>query len=166
MFINAAKELATDNVKFLIAGECRSDNTTGDAYSNERLQQEIDGNPNIVYIGYRSDVENLYASSDIITMPSRWQEPFGLVNIEAGAARKPIVSSAVGGIPEIITDGDNGLLFESGNLNSYIDCLRRLIDDDSLRTAIGMRAREVVESRFVDQPVRKLESIYADLIAS
>ena len=81
---------------------------------------EILNDRRILYVGYRSDVENIYRSADILVMPSRWQEPFGLINIEAGAARRPMVASRVGGIPEVIRDGENGLLFDPNDFTSFV----------------------------------------------
>jgi glycosyltransferase involved in cell wall biosynthesis len=93
-------------------------------------------------------------------MPSRWQEPFGLINIEAGAARRPMVASCVGGIPEVIRDGENGLLFDPDDFTSFVRAVRRLIDDKMLRAEMGRRARVIVEEEFTTKPIRRLEALY------
>jgi glycosyltransferase involved in cell wall biosynthesis len=93
-------------------------------------------------------------------MPSRWDEPFGLVNIEAGASRRPIVAAAVGGIPEIVVHGETGFLFERGDAVGFAKYLRQLVDDESLRKHMGEAGRLHVERNFTSQPVRQLEGIY------
>ena len=99
--------MTNPRVKYLIAGECRDPIKFHGAYTEDELRSKIAGDGRIKYAGYRTDVENIYRSSDIIVMPSRWGEPFGLINIEAGAAGKPMVSTRDGGIPEIIRHGEN-----------------------------------------------------------
>jgi len=160
LFIRLASEIPDASVRFLIAGECRESKGYQDGYSRDRLMSEILNDPRILYVGYRSDVENIYRSADILVMPSRWQEPFGLINIEAGAARRPMVASCVGGIPEVIRDGENGLLFDPDDFTSFVRAVRRLIDDQVLRAEMGRRARVIVEEEFTTKPIRRLEALY------
>jgi glycosyltransferase involved in cell wall biosynthesis len=166
LFIKMAHAIAHPGVKFLIVGECRDPRKFEGAYTEERLRAEIGDDARIRYVGYRSDVHNLYCSSDLIVMPSRWGEPFGLINIEAGAARKPIVSTRDGGIPEIIRHGENGFLIEPGDLSGLIHYVDLLINNAQLRQRMGQAAREIVQSRFTDQPVRRLEGVYDALIGA
>jgi glycosyltransferase involved in cell wall biosynthesis len=164
LFIKMAHGIEGDNVKFLIVGECRDPKIYHGSYTKEMLDNEIDGDPRIRYTGYRSDVENIYASSDIIVMPSRWEEPFGLINIEAGAARKPMISTNVGGIAEIIKHGENGYLADGEDVASLTAYTRKLIEDKKLRLKMGERAREIVEEMFTTRPIRELERLYDKLI--
>ncbi|WP_022948491.1 glycosyltransferase family 4 protein [Methylohalobius crimeensis] len=163
-FIRMAKELSLrkPGTKFLIVGECRRGQ--GD-YTEQALLAEIGGHPDILYLGRREDVENIYHSSDILVMPSRWDEPFGLINIEAGACRKPIVSTRVGGIPEIIEHGRNGFLVERADMHALLDRVMQLIDDPDLRRRMGQTGREKVEREFTTKPVRELEQTYLELLA-
>ena len=163
LFIRLADEIRDPTVRFLIAGECRESKGYADGYSRDRLMSEIAHDPRILYVGYRSDVENVYCSSDILVMPSRWQEPFGLINIEAGAARRPMVASRVGGIPEVIRDGVNGLLFNPDDFAALARAVTQLIEDEALRTAMGARARRTVENEFSLAPIRKLEALYDEV---
>lgn len=165
LFIRMAERIPGDHVRFLIAGECRDPARYDGAYSETSLREMIAGDPRIRYAGYRTDIEHLYRSSDIIVVPSRWGEPFGLVNIEAGAARKPIVATRDGGIPEVIRHGENGFLVERDDLAGLVHYTERLIADEALRRAMGERARRIVEERFTSLPVRKLEQAYDRLTA-
>jgi len=163
LFIRLANEIRDPAVRFLIAGECRESKGYADGYSRDRLMSEIAHDPRILYVGYRDDVENIYCSSDILVMPSRWQEPFGLINIEAGAARRPMVASRVGGIPEVIRDGVNGLLFSPDDFAALVYAVRHLLESEALRTAMGARARLIVEKEFTTTPIRKLEALYDEI---
>jgi glycosyltransferase involved in cell wall biosynthesis len=160
LFIRLAHRLKNTGARFLIAGECRDPAKFKGSYTEARLREEIGGNEQIRYVGYRSDVESIYRASDIIVTPSRWDEPFGLINIEAGASRKPVVATRVGGIPEAITHGENGLLAERDDLETLVAHVRLLIENRDLRQQMGERGRRIVEERFTSAPVRELEAIY------
>jgi len=164
LFIKMARSVTGPGLKFLIVGECRDPQKYAGSYSEQRLREEIGDDERIRYVGYRSDIENLYRSSDVVVMPSRWDEPFGLINIEAGAAGKPIIAARDGGIPEVITHGENGFLVERDDLGGLIHYAKLLIDDGGLRRRMGQRARDIVEQRFTHEPVRKLEQAYAALM--
>ena len=165
LFIRMAHQIPGHAVKFLIVGECRDPTKFVGSYTEERLRSEIGGDTRIKYIGYRDDVQNIFHSSDIIVMPSRWGEPFGLINIEAGAARKPMVSTRDGGIPEIIRHGENGFLVEREDLAGLIRYTSLLVENEALRRQIGQKARQIVEEKFTELPIRKLEQAYDSLLA-
>lgn len=164
LFIRMAHRMRGEHLRFIIAGDCRDPKKYEGSYSEEQLRSEMGGDRRIQYVGYRSDIENLYRTVDFIVMPSRWGEPFGLINIEAGAARKPMICTRDGGIPEIIAHGENGFLVEREDLEGLTQHAQRLAEDHALRQSMGQRAREIVESRFTTQPVRKLEQAYDNLI--
>jgi len=160
LLIEAAAAIPDPRARFLIVGECRDKNRFPDSYMPESLAADIAHDPRIRYVGYRDDIENVYFSSDIVVMPSRWDEPFGLINIEAGATRRPIVAAAVGGIPEIVVHGETGFLFERGDAAAFGGYLRRLVDDEALRRRMGEAGRRHVERNFTTRPVRELEALY------
>ena len=164
LFIKMAHRIPGQGVKFLIVGECRDPAKFEGSYTEERLREEIGADSRIKYVGYRSDVQDLYRSSDIIVMPSRWGEPFGLINIEAGAARKPMIATRDGGIAEIIRHGENGYLVEREDLEALVEHTKMLVENEGLRHQMGQRAREIVEQKFTDLPIRKLEQAYDELI--
>lgn len=164
LFLEMAHRIAGPSIKFLIAGECRDPAKFASAYTQDQLMEAIGGDTRIRYVGYRTDVENIYRSSDVIVMPSRWGEPFGLINIEAGAACKPMVSTRDGGIPEIIRHGENGFLVERDDLAGLVHFTKSLTESKELRVQMGRAGRRIVENEFTDQPVRKLENLYSKLI--
>jgi glycosyltransferase involved in cell wall biosynthesis len=160
LLIEAAAGIPEPRARFLIVGECRDKSRFPDSYTPEALAADIAHDSRIHYVGYRSDIQNVYHSSDIVVMPSRWDEPFGLINIEAGATRRPIVSAAVGGIPETIVHGETGFLFARGDGANFTAYIRQLVEDEALRHRMGEAARRHVEENFTTQPVRVLEHIY------
>lgn len=157
-FIAMAQKVDNPNARFLIAGECRDPVKFPGSYSQADLEQLAGGDDRIRYIGYRKDVENVYHTADIVVVPSRWQEPLGLINLEAGACRKPVVATRVGGIPEVVEDGVNGYLVPPADVDTLADRVSTLIADPMLRAQMGQAGRQRVETHFTTAPVRDFEA--------
>jgi glycosyltransferase involved in cell wall biosynthesis len=85
----------------------------------------------------------VYAAADIYVWPAV-REAYGMALLEAQAAGVPAVAGAVGGVPDILRDGETGLLARDGDAEDFAAKLRRLLTDPARRTALGARAREVV----------------------
>lgn len=164
-FIKLAHRIDSPNVRFLIAGRCHDPQVLPGFYTEDELRWAIRNDSRIMYLGYRLDMENVYATSDIVVMPSTWDEPFGLVNIEAGAAAVPVVATAVGGIPEIIEHGVTGFLVARDDVDELAHYTKMLVDDPQRRGQMGKAARSLVEARFNHAPIRELEQLYVDLCA-
>jgi L-malate glycosyltransferase len=165
LFIRMAHAIPGTLVRFLIVGECRDPERYLGSYTEDRLRKEIGDDSRIRYVGYRADVENIYRTSDIVVVPSRGGEPFGLITIEAGACRKPIVATRDGGLPEVISHGENGFLVEREDLADLVRYTTLLIVDERLRQRMGQRARQIVDDCFTEQPVRALERAYEQLLS-
>ena len=165
LFIRMAKALRGDRLRFLIAGECRDPRQFPGSYTLERLQSEIADDARIRYVGYRSDMERMYKSVDVVVAPSRWGEPFALVNLESGAARRPLIATRDGGTPEMLADGENGFLIDRDDLGTLIRRAQELADSAELRTRLGRCGRDRVEQRYTTAPVRKLERLYSQLLS-
>jgi glycosyltransferase involved in cell wall biosynthesis len=163
MFLRMTRAIRHNNVRFLIVGACRDSNKFKGAYTESSLNEAIGNDERVIYTGYRSDVQNIYASSDVVVVPSQWDEPFGLVNIEAGAAGKPVVATRVGGIPEIIDHGVNGFLVEPDDVKGLCEHVSTLIDNEQLRFEMGKRGREIVERKFTYKPIEDLQRLYDSL---
>ena len=164
LFIRLAHAVPSPSIRFLIVGECRDPARFPGAYTEERLRGEMGDDQRIRYVGYRADVENIYRASDIVVMPSRGGEPFGLITIEAGASRRPVIATRDGGVPEVIRHGENGFLVEREDLAGLVNYTTLLAGDPALRRRVGERARQIVEERFTVQPVRDLEAVYERLL--
>lgn len=158
-FIAMAKEIPDPNVIFIIAGECRDPKKFTGSYSEEQLVEMADQDPRVRYIGYITRAEDVYHTADIIVVPSRWQEPLGLINLEAGACSKPVVATNVGGIPEVVIDGVNGYLVEPGDVRDLAKCVQRLVANPDLRDRMGSAGRKLVEENFTYKPVKAFEEL-------
>lgn len=94
-----------------------------------------------------NQVADYFRRATIFALPSR-QEPFGIVLLEAGAFGLPVVASRVGGIPEILTDGDTGRLVAPDNPDELALCLRSLLDVPAAAQELGLRLKHHVETNF------------------
>ena len=95
-----------------------------------------------------AEMPRLYAETDICVVPSVWDEPWGLVAIEAMAAERPVCTSRAGGLSGIVVDGETGLLFKRGDAGALATALDRLLDDAALRRHMGTAGRARVLSEY------------------
>ena len=92
----------------------------------------------VTYVGrkVREEKEAFFRQADIFVFPT-YYETFGLVNLEAMEYKLPVISTNEGGIPDILKDGENGLICEKQNPVSLADCIAKLLDDEELRVKMG-----------------------------
>jgi glycosyltransferase involved in cell wall biosynthesis len=91
----------------------------------------------------RAELEPLLAGAAVVAVPSR-REGFGLVAAEAMAHGKPVVASAVGGLLDLVVDGETGLLVPPGDVEALRAALERLLGDPELRRRLGAAGRDRV----------------------
>jgi glycosyltransferase involved in cell wall biosynthesis len=107
----------------------------------------------------------VYAESAIIVVPSVWEEPFGLPVVEAMAAARPVVASRAGGMPELVAEGETGLLVEPDEPAALADALLTLLDDPQRRRAMGRAGRRRAVQRWSWQhAAERLGRVYARLM--
>ncbi|HET9135300.1 MAG TPA: glycosyltransferase family 4 protein, partial [Candidatus Kapabacteria bacterium] len=99
------------------------------------------------FMSFTDSVERLFSCFDMFVMPSR-SETFGLVVVEAMAAGIPVIATNSGGVPEIIEDGQTGLLFDPRDKKKLIELLRKLFESKELRASLATEALNVVRERF------------------
>jgi len=106
--------------------------------------------PFVKAVGWRSHSElgPLYAESDICVVPSIWQEPFGMVALEAMATGRPVVASKVGGLATSVVDGETGFHAPPGDVGIWAEKLNRLLDDAKLRVQMGRKGRARAETGY------------------
>jgi L-malate glycosyltransferase len=102
----------------------------------------------IEFAGLRDDVQDCLERADIFVHPAIWAEAFGWTIAEAMASGCPVVASRTGGIPELIEDGESGLLVEPGNPDALAAALNRLLASSELRHRLAAAARRRAEERF------------------
>ncbi|MGH9251902.1 MAG: glycosyltransferase, partial [Acidimicrobiales bacterium] len=115
------------------------------------------------FAGSRSDVGALLPAFDVFALSSRF-EGLPIALLEAMASRLPCVATSVGGIPEVVTDGDDGLLADPGDPDALSTAIGKLLADDGLRAAIGDRAQWRARDFRVDRAVRRIEAVYTKAI--
>lgn len=118
----------------------------------------------VIWGGFVNDTSALYSAIDVLVLPSTY-EPFGRVLIEAMAAGKPVISTRVGGIPEVVEDGITGLLVPPEDPKALAKAIAELIDNPALARRFGEKGRERVEKYFnAKTNTRQLERIYNQII--
>jgi glycosyltransferase involved in cell wall biosynthesis len=106
-----------------------------------------------------------YKAADIFCLPSIMStESFGIVNLEALACGLPIVASAIGGIPDIVKDGVNGLLVPPKNPGALADAITYLLKNEDVRRKMGKKGREMVKKYSWEEIAGRIEKIYKELI--
>lgn len=98
--------------------------------------------------------------------PSVWPEPFGIVVIEAMAAAKPVIASNIGGLPDIVADGETGNLVAPGNPDELCQVIERLLQDPALQSQLGQAGRQRVERFRARRVVPQIEQVYYELLGT
>ena len=101
----------------------------------------------VVFAGERNDIPAILASSHVFVLSSR-SEALPVSILEAMAAGLPVVATRVGGVPEIVVDGETGLLVSAADPPALAAALQRLVDDPELRARLGFAGRQRAEERF------------------
>jgi glycosyltransferase involved in cell wall biosynthesis len=119
-----------------------------------------------LFLGYQEDVAPFYAAFDALVLPSA-NEGTPVSAIEALAAGRPVVATRVGGVPDVVRDGEDGFLVEAGNTDDLADRLGRLARDPALRERMGKQGRARVLPRYaVDRLVDDVDRLYRSLLSA
>ena len=97
-------------------------------------------------------------------VPSLWPEPFGQVVVEAMACGKAVVASDIGGLHDLVIDGESGLLVEPGNVDALREAMRSLLLDAARRERMGSVGRERAKLFTVGTVTNRIEEIYEELL--
>lgn len=152
--LEAARQVS--GVRFLLAGD------GPDRPLLEGLATELQISDRVRFLGQRNDVPELMAVSDLVVVPSLF-EGWPLVVLEAMAAGRAIVSTRIGGIVEMIRDGENGVLVEPADPAALAAAIRDLAADPGRRDRLGAAARATALSSFsVEMMWRAVETVYTD----
>jgi glycosyltransferase involved in cell wall biosynthesis len=105
--------------------------------------------------------EGVYAAADVVCQASDWEEIFGWVIAEAMASKRPVVATRVGGIPELVQDGETGFLVTRRDASQLAKRILVLLKDNALRERMGLAGRRVVEAKFnLRENVTQLVRLY------
>lgn len=120
----------------------------------------------VVFLGKQDEVSSLYSLADLLLIPSE-KESFGLVAIEAMACGVPVIGSNAGGLPEVISHGETGLLSQVGDVSDMANNALRLLQNQTMYRLFSLRGIERVKSRFsTERIVGQYESLYQRLLKS
>lgn len=136
----------------------------GDGPYREALEAHFVGTQT-TFVGYKQGLElaSAFASADAFIFPSR-TETLGLVLLEAMAAGCPVVAAASGGIPDIVTDGVNGYLFDPTDPNGAITATQRLLAAKEEREQLRQNARQEAERWGWSAATRQLQRYYQSVL--
>jgi glycosyltransferase involved in cell wall biosynthesis len=119
----------------------------------------------VTFTGRRDDIPAVTAAVDVAVLPS-YREAQGLSILEAMALSRPVVASAVGGIPEMIEDGRTGVLVPPHDATALADGIARLLTDHPFADMVARAGHDLVYERFcVEMMVRAVETIYDEAVA-
>jgi glycosyltransferase involved in cell wall biosynthesis len=126
----------------------------------EELADRLGVRNRIRFLGERSDVADLLAACDLFVLPSLFEGlPISL--LEAMAAERPVIATAIGGTDEVVIDGQSGLLVPPGEPAAMASAIRRLLEDPALRARLAAAGRARVTSEFsAPQMVRRVTELY------
>jgi glycosyltransferase involved in cell wall biosynthesis len=118
----------------------------------------------VTFAGSRDDVAALLPAFDVFALSSRY-EGLPIALLEAMAAGRPCVATSVGGVPEVITDGEDGVLVPPDDPAALAAALTALLDDPARRTELGRRAAARAEDFRLDAAVARIEAVYDRVLA-
>lgn len=133
----------------------------------ERICKRLNVEKHVKFAGFVGDISKkplYYRAADVFVLPSTGPELFGIVNLEAMACGIPIVASKIGGIPDIVKDGENGLLVPPRNSKVLADAIIYLLENEDIREKMGKNGREKVEDYSWEMIAEETEKVYLSLM--
>lgn len=141
----------------------------GQGEEAEKLQRYVNENEidNVKFLGFmqREKLDELIRSSRFVVLPSEWYENSPSTVYESFALGKPVIGSRIGGIPELIEDGINGILFEPKSVDDLAEKIKYLYHHPLLAEKMGIAAREKIEEKYSEEEYyKKLLGLYDGLV--
>ncbi|MCD6115784.1 glycosyltransferase family 4 protein [bacterium] len=146
------------DTKFLFAGKGNLEEYLLEQKSKPGLTDKI------IYAGFRKDIPAIMKAIDLLILPSR-VEGFGYVLIEAMAAAKPVVATNVSSIPEIVKNGETGLLVPVHKPEALAEAMLTILRDKNMAALMGKNGRDRMIGNFtIERMVTHIESIFLDFV--
>jgi N-acetyl-alpha-D-glucosaminyl L-malate synthase BshA len=132
----------------------------------ERLVHELDLAHDVRFLGKQLHFVKVLQEADVFLLPSE-TESFGLAALEALSCGVPVVATRVGGLPEVISDGENGFLLPLGEVTAMAQATARILGDDALHARMSRAARATAVGKFQREPmVGRYEEYYRRVLAT
>ncbi len=152
-------EIDLANVKLLIVGDGPLEQSLKSQVAQSRLADKVK------FLGFRKDIQAILKASDIVVLPSK-REALSLVMLEAMAAAKPVLATAVGDASRVIRDGINGFLIPAAGKNALKEKLSFVLSNRERMEDIGQQARETIKRDYlVDTMIQRHQKLYDELLA-
>ena len=160
ILIEAIKELRKEiqDIRLVIVGE-------GYLYNELRnLVHMLGLSDSVLFTGFQMDVSEIIATFDVAVLPSFF-EGMGRVLLEAMAMEKPVVASRVGGIPDLVEHGVNGLLVSPGDVLELSNAIKKIVRDKKLALEMSKKGRKRITEQFsADAMVQSIEKVYNECL--
>jgi glycosyltransferase involved in cell wall biosynthesis len=166
-FLDAAARVADPRARFVVIGGAIFDDDDPDyGPSLAARAAELGLGERVTFTGQRDDLADLWPHLAVLVHPAE-AEPFGRVVAEAQLAGVPVVAFNDGGLPELVSDGESGLLVTPGDTAGLADAITRLLADPELRARLARAAEQRASRRFAPAThARAVEHVYEQLLAS
>ncbi|HLI72335.1 MAG TPA: glycosyltransferase family 4 protein, partial [Acidimicrobiales bacterium] len=136
-----------------------------DRQATDALAQELGIAERVRFLcSPRSELRDRYRSADVVVFPSEWDEPFGIVPLEAMACGVPVAATGTGGSGEFLTDGVNCVRFPPGEPSSLASALRRMAADADLRARVVAGGTETTRQMNMDRYAESLEQLHLEAV--
>lgn len=136
----------------------------GDSYENQRVLDEVQRlalENNVSLNEFAPDTASLIANASVLVVPSQAYESFGLTIIEAMAFGTPVVTTDVGGMPEVLADSHAGYVCSKDDPTAFAEAIKKILDDPDLAAEQGRNGRQAFEQRFT---ARAMACSYRELM--
>lgn len=130
----------------------------------EELCRELRICDNVKFLGKQEAVEELFAISDLMVLPSQ-SESFGLAALEAMACHVPVLSSNAGGLPELVKDGENGFMCAVGDIQAMSLAAEKILSDDTILKRFKDTAYQTAKRFDIEVILPQYENLYQKIIA-
>lgn len=162
VLIKSFSAIQTDKAELKIYGKAFSyKSALGDYVGQLKKMREKD---NIVFMGDFDNqrIGDVFSEIDVLVVPSIWYENSPLVIQEALLTGTPVIASRIGGIPELIKEGENGFLFEPGNEQDLKEIMQRIIDDPGILNGLKIDSQSIAT---IEENAKEVANLYGKLIS-
>jgi len=161
ILIQCFNKIRNNNAELKIYGQASSYKSIRENYL--KYIKKIARNKNIKFMGGfdNNKIAEIFAEIDILVVPSIWHENSPLVIQEAFLAKTPVIASRIGGIPELVKDGENGLLFNPADIKELGEKIEYIINNPEV---IKKFQENMPKVKSIEENAKEIEEIYTDLI--